>query len=262
MVQRSARAAWDFRPSSRHDSDQFRSAAARLAQTHRQKRRRCRPVVALSRKCAQRNCSSIEKLLSSGAFTRPRSRYRRHFASLRACRRTRCAMARRVRDLLLVLLGRNPCAARLCGLPSAVVHNGYNPDVFQPDEAARSAVRDHLGIDSQTFLIGSVARWHPHKDVPNLLRAVRMAADKGLPLQCLLIGNGLGSDNDELTAAIRSTGCEGLVVPLGVRSDFPDVACALDLHVLSSCSEAFPKSSLKRCSRVRRTSSPTSATRR
>ena len=68
-----------------------------------------------------------------------------------------------------------------------------------------------------------------HKDIPTLLRAIRIAADGGVPLRCLLIGRGLGHGDEELAAAIRNAGCEELVVPLGPRSDIPTLARALDL---------------------------------
>ncbi len=73
-----------------------------------------------------------------------------------------------------------------------------------------------------------------------MLRAIRIAAEGGVPLRCLLIGRGLGHGDEELAAAIRNAGCEELVVPLGPRSDISTLARALDLHVLSSRSEAFP----------------------
>jgi glycosyltransferase involved in cell wall biosynthesis len=126
------------------------------------------------------------------------------------------------------------------GVANAVIANGYDPAAFQPDSEARASTRRALGVGDHTFVIGSVARWHPHKDIPNLLSAVRIAADEGTPLRCLLVGRELGPDNPELTAAIRAAGVEDLVVPLGPRSDIPELARAFDLHVLSSRSEAFP----------------------
>jgi glycosyltransferase involved in cell wall biosynthesis len=61
-----------------------------------------------------------------------------------------------------------------------------------------------------------------------------------VPLRCLLIGRGLQPDNRELFALIRDSGCEDLATSLGSRSDIEDLARAMDLHVLPSCSEAFP----------------------
>jgi len=123
---------------------------------------------------------------------------------------------------------------------NAVIPNGYDQSAFRPDAEARASSRRELGLDEDVFAVGCIARWHSHKDIPTLLHAVRLAADQGVPLRCLLIGRGLDVDNDELAAAVRHAGCEELVQPLGTRSDVADLARALDLHVLSSRSEAFP----------------------
>ena len=125
-------------------------------------------------------------------------------------------------------------------VPNRVIPNGYDESEFRPDARARTATRRLLEVDDATFTIGSVARWHPHKDIPNLLKAIRMAADQGVALRCFLIGRGLDEHNNELAAEIRKTRCSDLVTPLGTRSDMQDLARAFDLHVLSSRSEAFP----------------------
>lgn len=126
------------------------------------------------------------------------------------------------------------------GIPNTVIPNGYDPSEFRPDAEARRAARNTLGFDEDAFVVGSIARWHPHKGIPNLLRAVSKAAGEGVPLRCVLIGGGLGPENSDLAAAIRRAGGEDLIVPLGVRSDVQDLARALDLHILPSRSEAFP----------------------
>ena len=125
-------------------------------------------------------------------------------------------------------------------VPNAVITNGYDPAVFRPDEEARKHTRRALGVSDDLFLIGSIARWHVHKDIPTLLKGIRLAADQGVPLRCLLIGLDLGRQNSELLSEMRRTGCEDLVDPLGPRSDVSDLGRALDLHVLASRSEAFP----------------------
>lgn len=124
--------------------------------------------------------------------------------------------------------------------PGAVIHNGYESTVFRPDDRSRMRVRETLGIGKDVFVAGCITRWISYKDVPTLLRAVRICADRKVPLACLLIGNGLGSDNQELMQQIHVHGCGELVVPLGVRSDVPDLARAMDVHVLPSLTEAFP----------------------
>jgi glycosyltransferase involved in cell wall biosynthesis len=122
----------------------------------------------------------------------------------------------------------------------AVIPNGYDPSAFAPDANVRARVRRSLGLGDKSFAVGCIARWHAHKDLPTLLRAMCIAADAGVPLRVLLIGRGLGQGDKELAAAIRAAACEGLVEPLGPRGDISELAQAFDLHVLSSRSEAFP----------------------
>lgn len=123
---------------------------------------------------------------------------------------------------------------------NSVIANGYDDAVFRPDEARCLATRRSLGLADGTFVVGAIARWHPDKDIPNLLAAVRGAADQGVPVHCLLVGRGLEDANFELATVLRASGCEDLVTPLGSRDDIPDLARSIDLHVLPSRSEAFP----------------------
>ena len=125
--------------------------------------------------------------------------------------------------------------------PASVVRNGYDPTAFFPDQAARSQARHALGLQPDQFVIGSVARWHSQKDIPNLLEAARRANAQGAQFVCLLIGAGLDADNQALADAISAEGCEDFVRPLGPQRDLAKLVQALDLHVLaSSGGEAFP----------------------
>jgi glycosyltransferase involved in cell wall biosynthesis len=121
-----------------------------------------------------------------------------------------------------------------------VVHNCYDEVVFYPDEELRSQARRELHIDSDTFLVGSIARWNVRKDVPNLLEALHLVKAMQLPMRTLLIGRGLDSSNADLLSAVESLGCADSVSMLGHRSDLDMLARALDLHVLPSATEAFP----------------------
>jgi glycosyltransferase involved in cell wall biosynthesis len=156
------------------------------------------------------------------------------------------AGGRAVRRLANVIVNCSQHSSELHGklgysaVPNVVIPNGYDPSDFQPDPSARAAVRHALGLHDGMLVIGSITRWHSHKDVPTLLRAARIASDAGVPLRWLLVGRGLDHGNVELAAEIRKNGCGQAVTALGERSDIQDLACAFDLHVLSSRSEAFP----------------------
>jgi glycosyltransferase involved in cell wall biosynthesis len=123
--------------------------------------------------------------------------------------------------------------------PGAVVPNGYDPAEFIPDEDAREKTRESLGIFEDNFLIGSITRWTEYKDVPTLLRACRIAQERGVPVRCVLVGNALNAINPALMSAIRDIGGSP-VLPLGKRRDIESLARAMDLHILSSTTEAFP----------------------
>lgn len=126
-------------------------------------------------------------------------------------------------------------------VPNAVIHNGYDPEAFFPDEAFRAAAREELGIGGDTFLIGTMARWHAQKDIPNLLRATRLLLDRDLAVKCLLVGGGLDAGNADLRREVELAGMQDAVILAGARSNVRDCYRALDLHVLaSSGSEAFP----------------------
>lgn len=122
-----------------------------------------------------------------------------------------------------------------------VIRNGYDLDQFKPEPTIRQATRDGLGIDDDTPLLGSVARFDPQKDHANLIRALGILVRAGQRFHCLLVGSGLDAGNQTLVGQIESEGLSSRVSLLGRRDDIPEVMNALDLHVMSSAfGEAFP----------------------
>lgn len=120
-----------------------------------------------------------------------------------------------------------------------VIHNGYDASEFFPDESGRQKVRKDLGIEADTFLLGTISRWNAFKNIPNLIAAATTVSLSGVPIKCLLIGSGLEPTNGDLMRTF-GLGRADLFLPLGRRTDIAALARAIDLHVLSSLSEAFP----------------------
>jgi glycosyltransferase involved in cell wall biosynthesis len=121
-----------------------------------------------------------------------------------------------------------------------IIENGVDLERFQRDDSARLRLREHWQISSSDFLIGCVARWHPVKDHPNLLKALSLLAQDDISFRCVLVGSEIGCSNDELAHLIRKFNLEDRIILAGSRDDIPAVMSALDLHVLSSMDEAFP----------------------
>lgn len=152
------------------------------------------------------------------------------------------------------LAGTVPAAVINCSRRSIAMHerlgfgranvvcipNGYDPSVFHPDDDRRVRTRTALSVKDGDFVIGTVSRWHPEKDIPNLIGAVADLKRRGIRTRCLLVGHRLDPSNVALMSAIRDADVEQEMVPLGRRGDVPDLLRAIDLLVLPSRSESFP----------------------
>jgi glycosyltransferase involved in cell wall biosynthesis len=121
-----------------------------------------------------------------------------------------------------------------------VIPNGFDPDVFQPDASARAAVRQELGLTSETLLVGQCARFHPEKDHRTFLRAAQLVHHEIPEVHFLLWGKGMETGNEMLANWNREEGPGACVHFLGQRSDSNRLFAALDLATLSSFTEAFP----------------------
>jgi glycosyltransferase involved in cell wall biosynthesis len=123
-----------------------------------------------------------------------------------------------------------------------VVPNGYDISEFSPKPDLRTVLRHQLQIAKDTTLIGTIARWNPQKDHPNLIAALgQLQTRSQSPWHYLLVGSFLDKDNQELVSLLQKYGVANRVTLLGIRSDIAAVMNALDLHVLPSAyGEAFP----------------------
>lgn len=121
-----------------------------------------------------------------------------------------------------------------------MIPNGYDLSRFKRDPAMGNGVRRELGLGSSVFVMGMVGRFDPLKDHFNLLNALTKVVESELDFKCLLVGKGLRADNAALSARIVELGLQDRVLLVGQRPDIPAIMNALDLHVLSSCSEGFP----------------------
>ena len=121
-----------------------------------------------------------------------------------------------------------------------VIPNGFDTSVFRPDAAARAAVRNELGLEDRTPLVGLVARYHPLKDHANMILAAARLRDSMPAVRFLLCGAGVDRENEQLTASIAREQLAECTHLLGLRDDVPRLLAALDIAVSSSSSEALP----------------------
>ena len=121
-----------------------------------------------------------------------------------------------------------------------VIPNGYDLSRFAPDGDARQKLRVLWGIPPKVPLLGMVARYDSMKDHGNLLDALEKLRRSGHSFQCLLVGTGMEKTNKELCFLLEERQLVESVRLLGQQNNIPQIMNALDVHVLSSSSEAFP----------------------
>jgi len=111
--------------------------------------------------------------------------------------------------------------------------NGFDLEMWRPDERDRADVRKELGFTAADIAIVMVARVDPLKDHATFLAAAERLHPRYPNLRFVLVGRG--------TLSIElSAGFGERCVLLGERADLPRLLRGFDIAVLSSRSEGFP----------------------
>lgn len=119
------------------------------------------------------------------------------------------------------------------------VYNGVNFNNFKYDNLARSHLETELNLDPKTKVILAVGRFHPAKNYPNLLKAIKILKDKHvLPFKLLIAGD--GELREEIEQLIHDLELNDYIILLGRRNDIPKLMSACDVFVLSSDYEGLP----------------------
>ncbi|MEJ0038452.1 MAG: glycosyltransferase [Gammaproteobacteria bacterium] len=115
-----------------------------------------------------------------------------------------------------------------------VVYNGVAP---QPalEADARRAKRVALGFADTDFVVGTVGRFDPIKNLPMLIDGIAGAAGKVPSVRGLLVGD--GPEMPAVRVRLAATGQTERIVLTGFRQDARELAQCMDLFVLASFSE-------------------------
>ena len=127
-----------------------------------------------------------------------------------------------------------------CSSRSEVIPNGFDPEKWHTQNCIGSRVRADCLIPPSSHVVGFIGRYHPMKDLPNLLRAARIFMRQESALHLILVGRNLGPDNPDLTT-LHSQLPKSRCHVLGERDDIPRILKAMDVLCLSSAwGEGFP----------------------
>jgi glycosyltransferase involved in cell wall biosynthesis len=117
----------------------------------------------------------------------------------------------------------------------SVIENGVDTDRFSPAGGGRKR--------SGRFIVGAVGRVFRVKNLPMLMRAVKLLIDRGVDLELRVAGEGPESDNVRALADALRLGDRFSLA--GFVEDVPAFLRALDVYALSSDIEANPNALLE-----------------
>jgi len=115
------------------------------------------------------------------------------------------------------------------------IHNGIAPPTVFPVKEAKNK----LGIDETENVVGTIANFYPSKDLPTLIKAFALIAQKNKNIQLVLVGHGEGEH--ELRQLIKSYDIENqATVVTNTRTDGASILSAFTIFVLPSVKEGLP----------------------
>lgn len=116
----------------------------------------------------------------------------------------------------------------------AQIANGVDTTRFRTRPEMRKEMRTRLSIDSQAYVIGMVARYHPMKDHRTFLRAAGRFALSHPSARFVLCGKGCDNSNKLLVQMIEESDLLGRVIVLGAQRNLEMLYPCFDLLTLTS----------------------------
>jgi glycosyltransferase involved in cell wall biosynthesis len=107
----------------------------------------------------------------------------------------------------------------------------------------RAAAKTKLGFDTDRFVIGTVARLSPQKDIGTLVSAAAAIRDRGVNIQVVIVGD--GEQKAAIEQQIRALGLTNQFLLTGARSDYRDFVNAFDVFAFPSLWEGLPYAPLE-----------------
>lgn len=116
-----------------------------------------------------------------------------------------------------------------------VISTGIDTDLFRPDKKSRERIRHSLGIPTDAFVIGLIARFDPMKDHTCFFRAAELLAELFPQTHFILAGKNVSDANPMICKMLRELRNRPLLHLLGESDDVPAITSALDIATSSSC---------------------------
>jgi glycosyltransferase involved in cell wall biosynthesis len=125
---------------------------------------------------------------------------------------------------------------------AVIIPNGFDTDRFAPSDDSRKLVREKLRMPQNAIIVGMTARYHPHKDHPNFIRAAALVRKEFPDTYFILAGRGLDKSNAVVRGLVEELGLNDQLFLLGEHCSVETLIPAFDVYCLSSSAEGFPNS--------------------
>lgn len=126
---------------------------------------------------------------------------------------------------------------------------GVSADDFHPDPVLRKAVRDRLGLSERSTLVGIVARVVREKGFVEFFQMAKAIGAQDRDARFIVVGDTLPSDRDgigaELRRCVEEEGLADRFIFTGMTDAVKDYLAAMDIFVLPTYREGFPRSVLE-----------------
>jgi glycosyltransferase involved in cell wall biosynthesis len=130
-----------------------------------------------------------------------------------------------------------------------LIGNGIDLAAFDPalqPASKRRRTREALGLNSEHLVVGVVARLVAEKGYFEMFRAAQRIREKEPRARFLFIGALQPAKADAIQLdVLEQFGLQDVAQFLGHRGDVPDLMAVMDVHVLPSHREGFPRSPME-----------------
>ena len=126
----------------------------------------------------------------------------------------------------------------------AVLHNGIDTAVWQRGGGV-PVLRKELGIPEDGFLVGTVARITPEKDLDTFYEVARRVTAQNPKARFVIVGDGYGDELERARLDVARLGLQEQVYFTGHRNDLRDVYLSFDVFLMTSVTEGLPNTLLE-----------------
>ncbi|MEW5676324.1 glycosyltransferase [Flavobacterium enshiense] len=124
-------------------------------------------------------------------------------------------------------------------IPVKTILNGVNTEVFRRDDVSiTTTVRSQFGIESDDFLVGTVAVFRFQKRLDKWLEIVAQANTQNPKIKGIIVG--AGPLENEIYAKHKALNLEGKVFFAGLQTNVKPYFKAMDVFMMASSFEGLP----------------------